>query len=286
MKERYRSMMEQAVLSEQAKAAFEQKLDNAHPTKKGVRVLRTALIAACVCLVLVVGVAAGTILRHISTGELVSATRPDGTVISLYEVTIPITKLPLDALSAEARDFAAGHMRLPAEKELSDWNEAEKFLGLNLGESPILDKMGSVTVCFYGRTDSPSGIDLHLSSAWANGTWFDPGPYGIVEEKFYTIVSICAEVNTEAMLSTVTEVDRTQICTGTEAVTTDTWVTASGIEVLLANLPDDDGFVAHFLWNGVVYRISAHGTEGAEATISTLKQIVESFSPGGQEFEF
>ena len=278
MKERYRSMMGQVTLSEQARAAFKEKLDNVRPAKKGVRVLRTALIAACACVVLVGGAfAAEQVLRHISAEEPVSATRPDGNVVSFYKVTAPITKLPLDALSEEALEFAAGQMRLPAEKELPSWSEAEEFLGLELADSPILDEMGAVTVSFYGRTDGPSGIDLALSSSWVDGVRMEPRSDGFVVMESGTSVMIQVRLNTEAMLSTVAEAENTYVYQGSEVVTTQTWVTASDIEVLLADLPDDDGFVAHFMWNGAEYRIMATGTEGEEATVSMLKQIIESF---------
>ena len=278
MKERYRTMMEQVSLSEKARSAFEQKLERIRPAKKGTHVLRTVLIAVCVCVALIGGTfAAEQVLRHISAGDPVFAARPDGNVISFYEVTVPVTKLPLNTLSEEAREFAAGHMRLPAEKELPGWSAAEEFLGLELADSPMLDEMGAVRVSFYGRTDRPSGIDLHLSSAWKNGVWLEPQSNGFVVMESGTSVAIKVSLRTEAMLSTVTDVANTYIYQGSEVVTTYSWVTESGIEVLLTDLPDDDGFVAHFLWNGAEYRIRATGTEGEESAVSMLKQIIESF---------
>ena len=64
MKERYRNMMEQMSLSEQAKAAFEQKLETVRPMKKRTRVLRVALIAACACLVLIGGAFAAEFISN------------------------------------------------------------------------------------------------------------------------------------------------------------------------------------------------------------------------------
>ena len=278
MKERYRSMMEQVTLSEETRSAFEQKLERIRPVKTGARILRAALIAACACVVLVGGAfAAGQVIRHMSAGEPIFATRPDGNVISFYELTVPITKLPLDALSEEAREFAAGQMRLPAEKDCPSWSAAEKFLGLELADLPILDEMGTVTVFFYGRTDGPSSIDLHLSSAWTNGVRIEPQSDGFVVMESGTSVAIRVSLYTEAMLPTATEATNTYVYQGSEEVTTRTWITDSGLEVLLTDCPDEDKFIAHFMWNGAEYRISVSGTEGEEATISMLKQIIESF---------
>ena len=249
------------------------------PTKKRtLRPGRIALIAACLCALLAVGaVAADTVRRHVSTGEIVSATRSDGNVISYFEATIPITKLPLDALSKEARDFAAGHMSLPAEKEFPDWNAAERFLGLELADSPMLEGAWKMSVRFDGRTDSPSSVMLFFSSVWSEGAPLDPGPHGVVREESYTTITVHATVFTEAMLATATETRWTYNYQGSEPVTTHTWVTSSGVEVLLADVPDSNQHSATFVWNGTAFHISVDGTDGADANLSFLKQLIESF---------
>ena len=99
MKERYRNMMEQVSLSEQAKASFEKKLDNIRPAKTGIRVLRTALIAACACLVLVGGAFAAEHLAGVWLGQVES-----GEDHSSYQVQADFGQWKLDAMGQQLQE--------------------------------------------------------------------------------------------------------------------------------------------------------------------------------------
>ena len=113
MKERYRSMMEQAALSEKAKADLLEKLEQKRPARKGARVLRAALIAACACVVLIGGAFAAEVLTDApvitffqkrandSSGEF--APYLDG-----YDVVFPGMKnFSSEAFSSEVMDWLA-----------------------------------------------------------------------------------------------------------------------------------------------------------------------------------
>lgn len=136
MKERYRNMMEQVSLSDQAKAAFEQKLDNAHPTKKGVRVLRTALVAACVCLALVGGAFAAEHLAGVWLGQVES-----GEDHTAYQVQADFGQWKLDEMGRQMRaDLECGELR----RAFDDKAELEKYLGVKLAVSETLEQASIV----------------------------------------------------------------------------------------------------------------------------------------------
>ena len=243
--------------------------------KIAARPLRIAIIAACLCTALIATAAAVTLSRLASTTEPVAVTRPDGTVISYYEVTTPITKLPLSSLSNEARQFAANQMSLPVETEADCWTAGEQFLGLELADAPLLDRLGPVTIRFDGRCDAPTGIDLTLSSYWQGGQPLESMPSVMGEPSTWLLVKV--HLSTEAMLSSVNEQHTTAYFQGTEAVTTRTYTTPAGLEATVADVPDDGGYRADFVWNGARYHILVSGTEQDNHTFDVLKQVLDTF---------
>lgn len=160
MKERYRNMMEQAVLSEQAKAAFEEKLYSARPVKKGGRILRTALIAACACLALVgtafaVEAITGIGLTEYFQGKLVSF-RPGeeekpakGYVMDFTDVI----SYPIESFSEEVH-----HLEGAVYVEHQSWDEVEEYLGFDLMNNPVLtdpsmEPFDNLDMTFMGLSD-------------------------------------------------------------------------------------------------------------------------------------
>ena len=136
MKERYRNMMEQVSLSEQAKASFEKKLDNIRPAKTGIRVLRTALIAACACLVLVGGAFAAEHLAGVWLGQVES-----GEDHSSYQVQADFGQWKLDAMGQQLQeDLERGELR----RTFDDKAELEEYLGAKLAVSETLEQASIV----------------------------------------------------------------------------------------------------------------------------------------------
>ncbi len=136
MKGRYQSMMEQVTLSEGAKAAFKEKLNGVRPAKQGTRVLRTALIAACVCLLLVGGAFAAEHLAGVWLGQVES-----GKDHSSYQVKADFDRWKLEELGEQLQaDLESGTLR----RTFEDRSELEDYLGIGLIHSTALENAGIV----------------------------------------------------------------------------------------------------------------------------------------------
>ena len=132
MKERYRSMMEQATLSDGARSAFERKLDSTRPVKKGTRVLRAALIAACACVVLIGGAFAAEYVRGVWLGEATA-----GEDYSSYQVQAEFGQWKLDDMGRQLQsDLENGELR----RSFDDKAELEEYLGVKLADSEVLEQ--------------------------------------------------------------------------------------------------------------------------------------------------
>lgn len=132
MKERYRSMMEQAVLSDEARSAIEQKLDRTRPTKKSTRVLRTALIAACACVVLIGGAFAAEYVRGVWLGEATI-----GEDYSSYQVQAEFGQWKVEDMGRELQgDLENGELR----RSFDNKAELEEYLGVKLADSEVLEQ--------------------------------------------------------------------------------------------------------------------------------------------------
>lgn len=143
MKERYRNMMEQAILSEQTKADLLEKLEQKRPARKGAPILRAALIAACACVVLVGGAFAATYIAGFSAFEKYEV----GELIfkdvgkrgySGYRLSGGMTPIPARTFSEKVQALPEGNTQVI----FDSWEDAEQFLGVHLKGNPLLEEMG------------------------------------------------------------------------------------------------------------------------------------------------
>lgn len=136
MKERYRNMMEQVTLSEKAREAVTAKLEQGQKPKRRPSLVRAAVIAACVCLVLVGGALGAEHFSGVwTTGE------ESGTEQSSYRVNADLETRPLEELGEELQaDLAAGTLR----PTFDDRDSLEDYLGIELIHSTALENAGIV----------------------------------------------------------------------------------------------------------------------------------------------
>lgn len=298
MKERYRNMMEQAVLSEQAKAAFEQKLDNAHPTKKGVRVLRTALIAACVCLALVGGAFAATYIAGFSAFETYEA----GNLIfknvgriaySGYRLSGGMAPIPAQEFSDEVRALPEGNTQVI----FDSWEEAERFLGVQLERNTLLEEMEH-TLCIDPKLERNAHCVLGFSVG-DNGLEQVFAEAHYVEGENHILSSVL--VSWYALLTTENS-DRTHayevLYPSERELLVEKYTGVGGLESIIveARKPEGDSiwtvagpgyreanYRGYFSVNGVAYCVGTWGYCAIECeesdilSLKLLKQIIDSY---------
>lgn len=274
------------------------------------RWLRPALIAACLCLLLVGTAVAVEVLNALNVTEIFSVARPDGEVVSGYTVQGGIVQLPLDKLSDEALDFAAGQMRLPVTKDCESWSAAEKFLGIEVANNSLLDQLEPVAssgyyygkehpyrcgVTFSGACAAPSFI--HMDVTYAIGAdWKAAVP----ENGGYndaTTVSVSAEIHTDEALDISVDRERSYYFMGAEVTVLEDYLTPSGLAVtIVEELTDDDStaaaasgriftelqntktyYWADFALNGVIFQVFSVNTSDPDLALETLKQVLDAY---------
>ena len=280
MKERYRSMMEQAVLSEGTKADLLEKLEQKCPARKGARILRAALIAACACVVLIGGAFAAEFISNagiLKFGELktpeieIDIQDWDG-----YKVRFETLKeFSLDEFSEE---FTAWHANMKAtggenELDFESWDELEQFLGIEMMNNPILEKATK----WVKRLDDKNGDPLWESHC--RGGFGGRGVNGqfnvAVMSAFYEClggdVEVTATIHTEAALQSPDDsVYGRYYKKGTEFVT-EQYVAPSGLAATIVKAPN--GRFADFTLNGVAFCVQYTGPVDSDA----LYQILDAF---------
>lgn len=135
MKERYRKMMEQVALSDEAKARIAAELSG---EKKAARraPLRIVLAAACVCLALAVGALAVAGLPGVWLGEQESTVES-----SSYRVQAELGEWNIETMGQQLReDLAADSLR----RTFDDRKSLEDYIGVSLIRSPLLEEAGIV----------------------------------------------------------------------------------------------------------------------------------------------
>lgn len=242
------------------------------PTKKrALRPGRIALIAACLCALLAVGAAAAEVMELLPISTYV---REDGKVVSIYQTETNTHTVPLDRLSEEALAFSASQMSLPATRICDSWDDAEKFLGLEVadliapnGLTPAkisVQTGGRSEICYHcaviftGRCDAPSFVDLRAA---------------------YDLDGVRISVN--AGIAT----DSSQIRPGTSShyfvadssAEVTGWVTPYGITAMAVRHPDTSLFSGYFVLNDISFRFTASGAGSPEQTLSALMKLMNSF---------
>jgi len=240
--------------------------------KRTVRPVRIAVIAACLCGLLVGGAfAAAEILELI---PVQSYTREDGKVVSWYQTEKNTHTVPLDCLSEEALAFAASQMSLPATRVCESWDEAEEFLGLEVadisaphGLAPTemrvqLGGRSEVTyhcaVSFVGRCDAPTFVELRAA-------------YDLDGVR----ISVKARISTEN--SRVEPGNATHYFMADSSMKVTGWVTPSGVTAMAVAHPVGGLYTGYFILNDISFEFTASGTESPDQTLSALMELMDSF---------
>ena len=95
--------------------------------------LRSALVAACLCLLIAIPVVAvtGNLLVEHYYGSAIPKNLSDQNLDTFFRVS-SADKVPIASISQEARDAAAAQADKVGYYGFETWDDAEEFLGLNI----------------------------------------------------------------------------------------------------------------------------------------------------------
>lgn len=262
------------------------------------RLPRAALVAACLCLALTGTVFAASVISgrvHIAGTSILERKDTYGgvTPITVYTVEANgVAYVPLEAVSREARDFCASFTRMPQYKELDSWDEAERFLGLEIADNPLLDQAentesritdtygrrhaGNCLIEFFGSFDMPTWMILSANYQFG-------GVDGCQ-------ISVYARLYTDAGdpdSNSLTRNWSTQRFSSTgDSLVLEEYTSPNGLEAVISTYAEDTpaqirhAFIqCEFVLNGVYFDLhtTTHWDDGAEA-VALMKQVVDAYS--------
>ena len=160
MNNAYRKLMEQQKLSEQAKSAFYEKLGTAKPPKKRKVILKTAIIAACICLLIPISALAAENIFGISLAEFVARNMTQESAGEGYNTQYTnVYSFPLSDFSPELQslteDRSTGY---------DSWEALEAELGMDLITNSILSDAETVPYEQYVPEMNPNPDEPVLGS--------------------------------------------------------------------------------------------------------------------------
>lgn len=237
-----------------------------------VRPLRAALIAACVCLVLL-----GTAVAVQYFGVRVSVGRGQD-----WDVRMEggITYYPVDILSEEVRALENERKTIP----FGSWQEAEDFLGVDLMNNPVLDSSPAERFWakFINGGKAVTGkFVLRMSADLAEFRMF--GCY----ERENVYISVQSFLFTERMKEE--NIDWDELYYGlrfpeekAQAISEGTYTTPNGLTAQLVTVEHasgSDSYIATFSLNGIPITVwtQAYSHSSPENAREVLYQVLDGF---------
>lgn len=267
---------------------------SAAPARRRISVLRPALIAAVVCLVLVGSALAVTVLH--SAGKIDPFSRGDkkeelGVSNPGYTVTYEARRLPLSDFSDQILADAAN---LSSEWPLGfdSWDSAEEYIGFNLMDNSCLAQAEKIDSPYLleGRARAHAIVaridrDGTLTSARASAS------YCIVENGVPVRIDMEAIANTEAVPADVDISQLNVLYTEEETDLIFSDITGSnGLTVSVVADPDETYptyYSAYFAANGVLFSVhvqydwqnnTAPHSDANAAAAAVLQAVIDGFT--------
>lgn len=285
MNNTYRKLMMQQCLSDQAKESIYSKLQK-EEVKSQSFLLRVAIVAACIILIVPITTYAVKSIFGISIVEIIEGDTSTGKFGTGYEVNYPeLTSRQLSDFPEEIQTMEDYRLVI-----YDSWQEAEEELGITLVNNPFLFD-GSVTKeRSYNLREEGIGQRVHCF-----------GQYNGLDNQFYR-ATITAAYRYDDMfitlLSTVT-CEHPAISKGEEPnmswhrvmyenrdvneIVQEQYLAKNGINATLITVDRERGrstdYEATFSANGASYRITIHSYDNKQdaEVKETLKNILESF---------
>ena len=249
------------------------------------RVPAAALVAAVLVIALAGTALAMELISRVQI-QMVDPSAADELGVGEFDVGYiahaELAPLPLEALSEEARERAAGVTEYE-DWAFDSWSEAAEFLGLNLAENSALAELRKAVVTIplpdnwsaYCRAavvvdpETP-GIpcSIFLRAAYARGKC------SITESVRIWI----APPGQSKLHDSVNTIDADLLITGLDTLRlqTETYVTPSGMEVSVVTHEVDDfiDYTAYFVKDGFYYTVT---TSGSSSAMDILKEVLDGY---------
>lgn len=272
---------------------FIEEADLQAPAKRRLpRITRTGLIAACLCLALIGTAAAGVASGWIKISDLttIHALRPDGSSVSLTEITTVSSGyayIPWESFSQQSHDFVDSCLCLPQYKGFNSWDEVEEFLGIDIFNNPVLDQaepfmtsnflsLGCKQVdgsCFAGFSGKTAAPDIVSTYAFYQMKTHDSRSF-ILSLSAYALIGVSPDHPDERIRQ------HTYIETGDVAPpVAETYVTRSGLQTVITTTSDLRCHVS-FLLHGIKFNLSVSfdDRELMNEGVRMVKEVLDAFS--------
>lgn len=296
MKMEYRNMMEQVSLSEPARADILEQLEQKSPAKRRIRPLRTALIAACVCLVLVGGAFAaasmvdrGEASDYMGEVQINPFTDETEELKGVQFVFEDMRQFRISDFPAEVQTYVESSGT--AEKwwfDFASWEDAEAKLGFDMPENTMLSA-------------SKKSVENLAELVYEEQTYRVLGQahcYGYVMEdrnEFWTSAfyapeewdPVVIEVRTRLSLGDTTQTAVVRGMYASDDVTVEEYTAKSGVTFTIGYPNYGVGSLGHavyyqtqFAVDGVLYVIRADSMGGGDMdhqALEALKAVLDGF---------
>ena len=285
MNNTYRKLMVQQCLSDQAKESIYSKLQK-EEVKSQSFLLRVAIVAACIILIVPITAYAVKSIFGISIVEIIEGDTSTGKFGTGYEVNYPeLTSHQLSDFPEEIQTMEDYRLVI-----YDSWQEAEEELGITLVNNPFLFD-GSVTKeRSYNLREEGVGQRVHCF-----------GQYNGLDNQFYRATITAAYRYDDMFITLVSTVtcEHPAISKGEEPnmswhrvmyedrdvneIVQEQYLAKNGINATLITVDRDRGrstdYEANFSANGASYRITIHSYDNKQdaEVKETLKNILESF---------
>ena len=285
MNNTYRKLMVQQCLSDQAKESIYSKLQK-EEVKSQSFLLRVAIVAACIILIVPITAYAVKSIFGISIVEIIEGDTSTGKFGTGYEVNYPeLTSRQLSDFPEEIQTMEDYRLVI-----YDSWQEAEEELGITLVNNPFLFD-GSVTKeRSYNLREEGIGQRVHCF-----------GQYNGLDNQFYRATITAAYRYDDMFITLVSTVtcEHPAISKGEEPnmswhrvmyedrdvneIVQEQYLAKNGINATLITVDRDRGrftdYEANFSANGASYRITIHSYDNKQdaEVKETLKNILESF---------
>ena len=285
MNNTYRKLMMQQCLSDQAKESIYSKLQK-EEVKSQSFLLRVAIVAACIILIVPITAYAVKSIFGISIVEIIEGNTSSGKFGTGYEVNYPgLTSRQLSDFPEEIQTMDDYRLVI-----YDSWQEAEEELGITLVNNPFLFD-GSVTKeRSYNLREEGIGQRVHCF-----------GQYNGLDNQFYRATITAAYRYDDMFITLVSTVtcEHPAISKGEEPnmswhrvmyenrdvneIVQEQYLAKNGINATLITVDRERGrstdYEANFSANGASYRITIHSYDNKQdaEVKETLKNILESF---------
>lgn len=254
------------------------------PTNGPRRLPRTAVIAACLCLVLAGTALAGEVLLGVRISDFFTGFRDDQTDRSYSGFTIEggITYLPAEDLSDEARAQA---MEAPQTSQLLpflSWDDAEDYFGLELQNNALLNQDHQANRYYSKGWERCYPCTAWLASDTEDLTAIDLSAMYELENSVR--IEVRAAVYTERM-DYMKIPSHTNFYPDGSSFTQEDYTTPSGLKasILEIDSPSDElvnrrpYYTAVFTLNGALFQVEAAYDPDPARALDSLKEILDAF---------